>query len=149
MRYVREVLLMMATSSVLTPLVARAHHSLSEIYVRDSSITLTGTITGIDWVNPHVVFRLEVDDGSGPTVSWLVEMDPPHALSQRSWSRNSIDVGQIVTVDGYRAIADDARTEAKTITLPGGETLVASTDGSWNWTQITGSAQLLVPRPRN
>ena len=129
----RGILPTAGASLALLPFSSLAHHPLDEVYERDSSITLTGTVTQIEWVNPHAILRLRVEDGEGSDVEWLVEMDPPGALMQRGWTRDSITAGQIVTVEGFRALNGESRTEAKTITLSSGAALVASTDTSWNW----------------
>jgi len=127
------ILPMAAVAFILTPLASPAHHQLDEIYERDSSVSLTGTVVRVDWVNPHASFTLGVLDPSGSSVEWIVELDPPHTNERRGWTRESILPGQAVTVEGFRALDGGPRTYAKTVTLENGVTLPASSDGSWNW----------------
>ena len=134
----KRILPTAAVGATLLPISVLAHHALDEVYERDSSITLTGTVTRTDWVNPHTSFRLSVTDATGTVVEWLVELDPPHALSRRGWIERPVVAGQIVTVEGFLALDGGRQTYAKTVTLPlpSGETLIASTDASWMWRTV-------------
>lgn len=71
---------------VWVPAPGVAHHSLAELFDRESTITVTGTVTRVTWVNPHVAFHLDVADQAGQIGDWAVEMDPPHALERQGWS---------------------------------------------------------------
>jgi hypothetical protein len=93
-------------------------------------------VLAIDWVNPHPTFKLSVAEPSGSTVEWIVEIDPPHLLQRRGWNRGTIQAGETVTVEGFRALNGTPRTYAKSVTLGNGETLSASSDASWNWRRI-------------
>lgn len=112
---------------------AIAHHSLAELFDRESMITVTGTVSRVTWVNPHVVFHLDVADESGGVRDWTVEMDPPHVLARRGWSPETLAAGDEVTVTGFRSRDGSPGTEAETVRLATGERLVASSEGSWNW----------------
>jgi Family of unknown function (DUF6152) len=112
---------------------ARAHHSLAEIYDRARQITLEGTVTQVSWVNPHVRFVLDTANDAGEAEHWLVEMDPPRSLLERGWRLDTLGAGSVVRVRGYKAIDGSPITEAITVQLASGRTLVASTDASWNW----------------
>jgi hypothetical protein len=125
-----------AAALVLAPLASPAHHQLDELYERDSSVSLTGTVTRVDWVNPHARFSLSVSDPAGSSVEWIVELDPPHVLQRRGWTRDTILAGQTVAVEGFRAIDGAPRTYAKTVTPANREALQASSDESWNWRLI-------------
>jgi hypothetical protein len=132
----RRTPLAVAAVFILVPLSTPAHHALNEVYERDSSISLTGTVIRVDWVNPHASFTLSVSDLAGSTVEWIVELDPPHILQRSGWSREAILAGQAVTVEGFRALDGGPRTYARTVALANGEILPASSDGSWNWRRI-------------
>jgi hypothetical protein len=118
------------------PLSGRAHHPLDEVYERGGSIALIGTVTRVDWSNPHVVLSLGIDDGRGAIVNWLVELDPPHILIRRGWTENSIVAGQIITVEGFPGLDGNPRVAARSVSLSSGESLEATTEASWSWTRI-------------
>ena len=123
---------------VVAPALALAHHSLAEVFDRDSTITLTGTVTAVQWVNPHTVIIVDVADANGVPERWLAQADPPSALLRRGWDPDAIAVGDVVTLTGFESLDGSRSTYASTVTLPSGETLQASSDGSWNWTSVTG-----------
>ncbi len=85
-----------ATTSVI------AHHAFAAEFDRDKPITLVGKVTKIEWVNPHTWIHLDVTEG-GKVVAWRIEGGAPNALMRRGWNRNSIKIGEQVTVDGFRA----------------------------------------------
>src|SRR5579862_3159925 len=80
-----------------------AHHSFSAEYDPARPITLKGVVTKVEWANPHTYFYIDVKDGSGKVSNWACETAGPNTLSRRGWNRNSIKVGDQVTVVGYRA----------------------------------------------
>ena len=79
-----------------------AHHAFAAEFDRDKPITLVGKVTKIEWVNPHTWIHLDVTEG-GKVVAWRIEGGAPNALMRRGWNRNSIKIGEQVTVDGFRA----------------------------------------------
>ena len=79
-----------------------AHHAFAAEFDRDKPITLVGKVTKIEWVNPHTWIHLDVPQG-GKVVAWRIEGGAPNALMRRGWNRNSIKIGEQVTVDGFRA----------------------------------------------
>jgi hypothetical protein len=64
---------------------------------------VTGTVTRVEWTNPHTWFYLDVKDEKGAVVNWAMEMGSPNALMRAGWKRASMNVGDAVTVEGYRA----------------------------------------------
>ena len=83
------------------PLVA--HHAFAAEFDTDKPVTLVGTVTKIEWVNPHTWIHMDVKGKDGKVVPWRIEGGAPNALMRRGWNRNSIKVGEQVTVDGFRA----------------------------------------------
>jgi Family of unknown function (DUF6152) len=90
---------------------ALAHHSFSAEYDGSKNIRLTGTLTKVDWVNPHVFLHLDVKDRSGKVANWAIEMGPTVALHRYGAKRNMFVEGQTVTIDAYPA-KDGTRTLA-------------------------------------
>ena len=81
-----------------------AHHSFSAQYDSSKPVTQTGAVTKIEWNNPHVFFYIDVrDEQSGRVTNWAWEMGAPAVIQRNGWTRNTMKVGDIVTVDGTRA----------------------------------------------
>jgi len=82
---------------------AAAHHSTAAEFDKQKPITFTGTIKKIDWMNPHIYTHVEVKGADGKTVVYRVEGGPPNALFRQGWRKDSLHVGDTVTVSGLRA----------------------------------------------
>ena len=96
---------------------AQAHHSFRAQYDSEKPIEVTGYVTKIDWMNPHVYFYIDVVNAQGKTESWAFEMGPPHMLEQRGWKRNSMAIGDELEVSGTRARDGTLTAHARTETL--------------------------------
>ena len=82
---------------------ALAHHAFSSEYDGSRNVTLTGTLTKVEWVNPHVFLHIDVKDKTGKVTNWAVEMGPTVALHRYGAKRSMFVEGTTVTVDGYPA----------------------------------------------
>src|SRR5690242_21959131 len=80
-----------------------AHHSFAAEYDGNKPVKLTGAVTKIDWSNPHVYFYIDVEDDSGKVANWAFEMGAPGALKNSGWTRTSMKIGDLVTVEGTQA----------------------------------------------
>lgn len=80
-----------------------AHHAFAAEFDRNKPITLVGKLSKVEWVNPHTWFHLDVTDSSGKVVTWRVEGGAPNQLMRRGWNRNSLKLGEQVTIEGFRA----------------------------------------------
>ena len=82
---------------------ALAHHSFSAEFDANQPVTLTGSVTSLEWRNPHVWFYVDVKDGDGNVASWGFELASPNLLLRNGWTAQSMKVGDVVTVEAYRA----------------------------------------------
>jgi hypothetical protein len=115
---------------------AVAHHSFSAEFDADKPVELTGIVTKVEWTNPHVWFYINVRDAdSGSVSNWGAELGPPHGLQRQGWRRDTLAIGEEVTVSGFLARNGSNRVNARSVTLTStggrpGQTLDA--DSSFN-----------------
>lgn len=112
---------------LLGAMTASAHHSLSTEFDISKTVTLAGTVTKMDWTNPHAWLHLDVKDERGQVQAWNIEFGSPNALYRRGWRRTDLPALVVVSVTGY-ASKDGSRTiSASDVKLPDGRTLFAGT----------------------
>ena len=105
---------------------AQAHHSFAAEFDRNLPVTVTGTVTKVEWANPHARFYIDAkDESSGEVVNWDFELASPNGLMRRGWTRNSMKLGDLVTVTGHRAKNAPHVGNASTVTLANGKKLFA------------------------
>jgi hypothetical protein len=115
-----------AFGALLAQGVALAHHSFAAEFDRNMPVTVTGSVTKVEWANPHARFYLDAkDEKTGQTVNWDCELASPNGLMRRGWTRNSMKLGDIVTVTGHRAKNSEHVCNASTVTLANGKKLFA------------------------
>jgi hypothetical protein len=88
---------------LLTASSAFAHHSFAAEYDSNKQVTVKGTVQKVSWVNPHAYVFVDVKDESGKVTTWAFESLSPNALARQGWTRNSLKIGEAVTVEGYMA----------------------------------------------
>ncbi len=104
---------------LLAAVPARAHHSFAAEFDANVPVKVTGTITKVEWANPHVWFYLDVTDETGKVSNWAMEMGGVSGLLRSGWTRNSMKLGDVVTVDGFRARNGRDIGNARTVVLTG------------------------------
>ena len=100
-----------------------AHHSFAAEFDGAKPIRLVGTITKVQWTNPHSFFYIDVKDESGNVVNWACEGGGPGALSRRGWKRGDLKLGDTLVVDGYLARDGSHLIDARRVTLPDGRSV--------------------------
>jgi hypothetical protein len=108
---------------------ASAHHSFAAEFDGSRPMRLVGTITRVQWTNPHSFFYIDVKDESGNVVNWACEGGGPGALSRRGWKRGDLKLGDTLVVDGYLARDGSHLIDARRVTLPDGRSVYGGSAG--------------------
>ena len=115
-----------ALGLLLAAVPVMAHHSFAAEFDSNKPIKLTGTVTKIEWMNPHAYFYIDVKDAGGKVTNWGLEMGSPNGLMRQGWTRNSMKIGDEVTVEGSAAKDGSNIGNARSVTLSGGQRLFAA-----------------------
>jgi hypothetical protein len=138
---IRNIAALLVASAWLYAGAAFAHHSFSAEFDAQKPVKLTGIVTKVEWTNPHVWFYINVKDpATGQVKNWGAEMGPPHGLQRSGWRRETLKIGEEVTIDGFLARNGANRMNARTVTLTAtggrpGQTLDANSSAGSNQTQ--------------
>jgi hypothetical protein len=106
-----------------------AHHSFAAEFDGSKAVRLTGTLTKVEWTNPHSYFYIDVKGDDGSVVKWGCEAGSPGALSRRGFKRGDLKLGDTVIVDGYRAKDGSNLVDARRVTLPDGRIVSGASAG--------------------
>jgi hypothetical protein len=118
--------LLMCAAIAFTAVSAFAHHPFSAEYDWKKPVTLTGTVTKLDWTNPHAILHVDAKDADGKQMNWTLEMGSVAALTRAGWNRDTVKAGDQVTVDAWLAKSGTGRANVKSVKLPSGQELSAA-----------------------
>jgi hypothetical protein len=106
-----------------------AHHSFAAEFDPTRAVRIQGTLTKIEWTNPHSYFYVDAKDQQGNIVHWGCEAGSPGALSRRGFKRGDIKLGDVLVVDGYLAKDGSHLMDARRVTLPDGRIVSGGSAG--------------------
>jgi hypothetical protein len=117
----------MVVASILISagLPALAHHSFAAEFDASKQLNITGTVTKFEWMNPHARFYLDVKEADGTVSNWNLELGPVNVLARNGWTKNSLKVGDEVSVVANPAKDASRTANARTVTLSDGRRVFA------------------------
>jgi hypothetical protein len=126
MKVMKAVCALACNLAVLLGTPLSAHHSFAAEYDATKPITLSGTVSKVDWTNPHIHFYLEVKDQTGAVTQWKFEGYPPNMLVRQGWKRDvTLKPGDVITVFAWRARADPTLAMSREITFSDGHKMTS------------------------
>jgi len=117
---------LLATTIIIFGIPAMAHHSFSAVFDADSPVEVSGTVTEVEWMNPHAWIYIDIAGEDDATVNWAFELGSPNGLIRRGWSRNTVKPGDVISVTGYRARDGSNRGNVASMTLADGRELTGN-----------------------
>jgi len=124
--------LLVISGLLFSAVTAFAHHSFEAEYDRNKLTQLAGTVTKVEWTNPHARFYIDAKDESGKVSNWNLELGSPLFLRRLGWQRESLKVGDQVTVEGYLAKDGSRMANARKVTLANGRKVFAGSSAEGN-----------------
>ena len=109
---------------------AIAHHAFAAEFDAKRPIKLQGTLTKMEWINPHAWVHIDVKKPDGKVESWMIEGGTPNTLLRRGFTKNSLLPGTEILVDGYQAKDGSLRANGRDLTLPDGRKLFLGSSGT-------------------
>jgi hypothetical protein len=109
---------------------AAAHHSFAAEFDANNPVTLKGTITKLEWINPHSWLHIDVKNDDGSTTPWMIEGATPNTLLRRGFTRDTVKAGTQITIVGYRAKNGANRANGRDLILPDGSRLFMGSPGT-------------------
>jgi hypothetical protein len=107
-----------------------AHHAFAAEFDSEKPVKLRGTVTKMEWINPHAWIHVDVKDSDGKVVNWMIECGSPNTLFRRGLNKNSIATGTEIVIEGYQAKDGSYRANGRDIAFPDGKKLFLGSQGT-------------------
>lgn len=112
------------------PVSLSAHHAFSAEFDANKPVKFEGTVTRMEWINPHSWIHVDVKQPDGTMQRWMIEGGTPNTLLRRGFTRDSLKPGTVIVVDGYQAKDGSRRANGRDLTLPNGQKLFLGSSGT-------------------
>jgi DNA/RNA endonuclease YhcR with UshA esterase domain len=119
----------LAAALLMAAVPLAAHHSFAAEYDANKPIQVTGTVTKVEWTNPHARIYVDVKDENGNVTNWNFELGGPLQLNRLGWKRDAVKVGDQVTVQGYMAKDGAKMANARNVVFADGRKIFAGSSG--------------------
>lgn len=119
----RSVCLLISACLLAFAAPSLGHHSFAAVFDANTTVEVSGTVTEVEWMNPHAWIHLDVENEEGEVERWSFELGSPNGLIRRGWSRATIRPGDVISISGYRARDGSLRGNVKGVVLANGQKL--------------------------
>jgi hypothetical protein len=113
----------MAGLALLSALPILAHHSIAAEFDASKPVNFKGTVTKLDWLNPHIWIYFDVKNDAGAVAHWQCEAGPPNSLTRQGWTKDALKLGDEVTVTGLLAKDGSNSCNVRSLKLPSGRSV--------------------------
>lgn len=127
---IKFILAVLGVALVSAAAPARAHHAFASEFDAKKPVNFTGTVTKMEWINPHAWMHIAVKQPDGTVENWMIEAGSPNSLFRRGINKDTVRVGMEVVVDGYQARDGSRRANGRDVTVPGGGKLFLGSQGT-------------------
>jgi hypothetical protein len=126
----KQMFVLIGLGVLIAGTAASAHHAFAAEFDKDKPIKMQGTVTKMQWINPHPWIHIDVKNKDGKVESWMIEASAPNNLLRRGFTRESLPAGSVITVEGYQALDGSHRANGTALTFADGKHLFIGSAGT-------------------